>query len=211
MTDVTPALIADVTRDDASAAAFAALGTRSWIVAPLITNGILGGAIVLERRTRAYEATERAIAEELARRASAALETATALEEAQRASQLKDEFLSVASHELRTPLSTILGWSKLLRDDPNPSIDRVKKGLEVIHCSATAQARLVDDILDTSRILRNKISLDLKTVAIGGPIEEAIESLRGLATERGLRSPPSSIPTRSARPTRPGCARSSTT
>lgn len=186
VSEVTPELLRALARSEDAARVLAGRGVRSWIVAPLVTRGAVSGALILERRTRSFEPSERALVGEIARRASAAIENAELLAEAQRANQIKDDFLSVASHELRTPLSTILGWSKLLRDDPSPDLDRVKKGLEVIHRNAAAQARLVDDILDTSRILRNKIVIEPKTVAVGVPIEEAIEGLRGAAADKEL-------------------------
>ncbi|UJR85857.1 ATP-binding protein [Sandaracinus amylolyticus] len=186
--EVTPELLRSAARDDDARRALEALGTRAWIFVPLSVRGEVAGALTLEstRSSRPYDLADRFIAEELGRRVSAALENVLLYEEAQRANALKDEFLSIVSHELRTPLSTILGWSKLLMDDPKPAQERVRKGLEVIQRNAQAQARIVDDILDTSRILRNKITLDPKVVPVSGPMEEAVDLVRSGATERGI-------------------------
>lgn len=186
--EVDAGLLREVARDESARAALEAMGTHSWIFVPLTVRGEIAGALTLESAQpgRAYDLPDRVIAEELGRRVSAALENVLLYEEAQRANALKDEFLSIASHELRTPLSTILGWSKLLTDDPNPTIERVKKGLAVIQRNAQAQARIVDDILDTSRILRNKITLDQKVIAVAAPMEEAVDLVRAAAEERGI-------------------------
>ncbi len=187
--EVSPALLREVAHDEQGQRALEALGTRSWIFVPLTVRGEVAGALTLEsvQPGRAYDLADRVIAEELARRASAALENVALYEEAQRANALKDEFLSIASHELRTPLSTILGWSKLLIDDANPSTERIKKGLTVIQRNAQAQARIVDDILDTSRILRNKITLDRTSLSVSAPMKEAADLVRANAEERGIR------------------------
>ncbi|AKF10740.1 ATP-binding protein [Sandaracinus amylolyticus] len=186
--EVTPDLLRSVARDDDARRALEGLGTRAWIFVPLSVRGEVAGALTLEsaQAGRPYDLADRFIAEELGRRVSAALENVLLYEEAQRANALKDEFLSIVSHELRTPLSTILGWSKLLMDDPKPAQERVRKGLEVIQRNAQAQARIVDDILDTSRILRNKITLDPKVVPVSAPMEEAVDLVRNGATERGI-------------------------
>jgi signal transduction histidine kinase len=183
---LTPEVIREIARDDAARAELEALGTKSWIGVPLSLRGEVRGALTLERTgdAPAYDLGDRFLAEELARRASAALENAVLYDEVQRASALKDDFLSIASHELRTPLSTILGWAKLLIEEPNPPMDRVRKGLEVIQRNALAQARLVDEILDTSRILRNRITLDLQPVPVRAPVLDAIELVQRAATER---------------------------
>jgi signal transduction histidine kinase/CheY-like chemotaxis protein len=182
-------LLREVARDENARRALDALGTSSWIFVPITIRGEVAGALTLEsvQSGRAYDLVDRVIAEELARRVSAALEHVALYEEAQRANALKDEFLSIASHELRTPLSTILGWSKLLIDDANPSTERIKKGLTVIQRNAQAQARIVDDILDTSRILRDKIALDRTSLSVAAPMGEAVDLVRANAEERGIK------------------------
>lgn len=187
--EVSDRLLRDVARDENALDVLESLGTTSWIFVPITIRGEVAGALTLEsvQSGRSYDLADRVIAEELARRASAALENVALYEEGQRANALKDEFLSIASHELRTPLSTILGWSKLLIDDPNPSTERIKKGLTVIARNAQAQARIVDDILDTSRILRNKITLDQAQLAVATPMQEAVDLVRANSEERGIR------------------------
>jgi PAS domain S-box-containing protein len=94
-----------------------------------------------------------------------------------RASKVKDEFLATLSHELRTPMSAILGWARLLRD-PVVRDKSLDKGLEAIDNNARAQARLIDDLLDMSRIISGKVVLKREAVNLPQVIELAVESVR---------------------------------
>jgi CheY-like chemotaxis protein/nitrogen-specific signal transduction histidine kinase len=103
---------------------------------------------------------------------------------AEEASRIKDEFLATVSHELRTPLNAIVGWSSLLRGkSADPSVD---KGLAVIHRNAQAQARIIDDILDVSRIITGNLRLDLKATDLVAVIEDAIEVVRASAAAKRI-------------------------
>jgi PAS domain S-box-containing protein len=107
--------------------------------------------------------------------------TERALEEANRA---KDEFLATVSHELRTPLSAILGWATLLKDRvTDPSI---AKPIQVIHRNAEAQTKIIDDILDVSRIISGKFSLEPKPADLVAISREAIEVVRQAATAKKI-------------------------
>ncbi|PSR16260.1 hypothetical protein C8255_18780 [filamentous cyanobacterium CCP3] len=105
----------------------------------------------------------------------------TAREQAEAANRIKDEFLAVVSHELRSPLNPILGWSKLLR---TRQLDDQKRdyALEVIERNALIQAQLINDLLDVSRILRGKLSLNKTVVDLGLTIQAALETVQ-LAVE----------------------------
>jgi PAS domain S-box-containing protein len=106
--------------------------------------------------------------------------------EAERAARLKDDFLATLSHELRTPLNAIVGWTHLLRmgiADPQ----KVLRGVEVIERNARAQAQLIADLLDLSRIVTGKMRLNVQRVEIPGVIEAAIEAVRPAAEARGVR------------------------
>jgi signal transduction histidine kinase/CheY-like chemotaxis protein len=96
--------------------------------------------------------------------------------EAEAANLAKDEFLATVSHELRTPLNAILGWARLLAETRDA--ERWDKGLTVIRRNSEAQARLIDDILDVSRIISGKVVIDLKRVHLASVIENAVESIR---------------------------------
>lgn len=101
------------------------------------------------------------------------------------ANRAKDEFLAILSHELRSPLTSILGWSHLLRtsklDEPV-----VSRALETIERNAKLQRQLVDDLLDVSRIIAGKLSLDAKQVELTQSVESAIDVVRGAAETKGV-------------------------
>jgi signal transduction histidine kinase/CheY-like chemotaxis protein len=105
--------------------------------------------------------------------------------ESERAAQLKDDFLATLSHELRTPLNAILGWTQLIRTgsaDPK----RVLRGIEVIERNARAQAQLIGDLLDLSRIITGKLRLNVQRVELSGIIDAALEAVRPAAEARGI-------------------------
>ena len=111
--------------------------------------------------------------------------------ESVRAARIKDEFLSTLSHELRTPLTAILGWAKVLllkRADEAMQ----QRGLEAIARNANAQAALIEELLDMSRIVSGKVQLELRATDLGQVVDAAIAALRAradakrIAIERGV-------------------------
>ena len=108
-----------------------------------------------------------------------------AREAAETANRIKDEFLAVVSHELRSPLNPILGWSKLLRGgqlDPQ----KAEHALEIIERNAKMQAQLINDLLDVSRILQGKLSLDASPINLVSTIQAAIETVRLAAEAKAI-------------------------
>ena len=103
---------------------------------------------------------------------------------AERASWMKDEFLATLSHELRTPLTAIHGWCQILRRERNP--DDLEQGLEVIERNAYVQAKLIEDLLDMSRIISGKVLLDVKQVHLDEVILAAIDSVRPAAVAKDI-------------------------
>ncbi len=110
----------------------------------------------------------------------------TARQAAEESNRLKDEFLATVSHELRTPLTAILGWSRLLEDG---SVDDVvsKQAIETICRNAKAQAQIVDDILDVSRIITGNLYLDLQPLELAPIVKSAINVVRPTADAKGIR------------------------
>jgi two-component system CheB/CheR fusion protein len=98
--------------------------------------------------------------------------------ELQKVNEAKDLFLMTVSHELRTPLNSILGWTEIMKD--NPSADDLHRGLDVIDRNAKSQARIVEDLLDSSRILAGRLSLENSEVNL---VEVAKNSLAVVETE----------------------------
>ena len=107
-------------------------------------------------------------------------------EKAERANQIKDEFLATLSHELRTPLTAILGWSEVLaKSQLDPVISL--RAIEVIRRNARMQVKLVDDVLDVSRIITGKLRLSVQPVDLGAIIIAAVDGLRPAAEAKEIR------------------------
>jgi signal transduction histidine kinase/CHASE1-domain containing sensor protein len=110
----------------------------------------------------------------------------TAREAAEESNRLKDEFLATVSHELRTPLTAILGWSRLLEGGTlDDSV--TQQAVETIWRNAKAQAQIVDDILDVSRIITGNLYLDLQPLEVVPVVENAINVVRPTADAKGIR------------------------
>lgn len=182
--------------------ALAELDVRSAISVPLIARDQVLGALTFcfASSGRRYNRGDLELCGELGRRAVMAVENArlhrashdaiTRAHEANRlseqANRAKDEFLGVVSHELRTPLSAILGWSQLLGREKvvNPAI--LSKGLAVIERNSRAQVKLIEDILDVSRIISGKLRLELKPLDLDGVLRASVEVIRPAAEAKGV-------------------------
>ncbi|MBV8742953.1 MAG: PAS domain-containing protein, partial [Sinobacteraceae bacterium] len=112
---------------------------------------------------------------------------AVARAQAEAASRLKDEFLTTLSHELRTPLHAILGWTQLLAHPAQQLDPTLAEGLQVIERNGRAQARLIDDLLDMSRILSGKLVLDVQRVDLAEVIRSALQSVEPAARAKDIR------------------------
>jgi PAS domain S-box-containing protein len=127
--------------------------------------------------------TERKLSEEERERLLVSEQKARA--EAEEANRLKDEFLANVSHELRTPLNAILGWAKMLRN-PNLREEKMSHALEIIERNALAQARLIDDLLDVSRIVSGKLTLQMRPVILNQTVESVVNGMRPAAEAKGI-------------------------
>ena len=109
----------------------------------------------------------------------------TLREQAEKASRLKDEFLATVSHELRTPLNAILGWGQMLHTGRLKDADR-DRALETIYRNAKSQAQLIDDLLDTSRLITGNLRLNLTPTSVVQVIESALDVVRPAAEAKGI-------------------------
>ncbi|NRR29620.1 PAS domain-containing protein [Oxalobacteraceae bacterium] len=146
-----------------------------------IIGGIAAQAAVAIDNARLYEAAQQAADEreillDSERRARA---------EAERTSQMKDEFLATLSHELRTPLTAILGWAQVLRRGSRDQAD-LHRGLQTIERNARAQAQLIEDLLDMSRITSGKVLLEMQALSPLTVVEAAIETVRPTADAKNI-------------------------
>jgi signal transduction histidine kinase len=161
-------------------------GDDAEISAPLVTgDGTAIGRVDLGRRSqRSFSPEDHSVLVQLAQMASVAIQNLVYGEERE-ANRLKDEFLATISHELRTPLSVILTWTELLqRSQSNP--DAHRRGLEVIQRNAKAQAQLVDDLLDMSRIMTGKLGLEIAAVDLRSVVESVLDASRPAAEARSI-------------------------
>ena len=125
--------------------------------------------------TRAFEEKRQLLESERAARS-----------EAERASRLKDEFLAIVSHELRTPLNAILGWAHILTQSRVERPEILAQGLDTIVRNARAQANLIEDLLDMSRIVSGKIRLNLRVVELSEIVTAAVETITPAAQAKGI-------------------------
>jgi signal transduction histidine kinase len=105
--------------------------------------------------------------------------------EAEKASRLKEEFLATLSHELRTPLHSVLGWTHLLKQGALKGADE-KKALDVIERNARAQARLIEDLLDLSRLESGHLRLDLEILDLASVVQSAVSAIQPMAQSKKI-------------------------
>jgi len=146
--------------------------------APIVRDDRIIGAVLV-----VLDITERVRGEQERARLLTAEREARA--EAESANRTKDEFLATLSHELRTPLNAILGWAQLLRMGAVEG-EEATEGLLSIERNAKAQAQLVEDLLDVSRIISGKLRLNVKPVDLPAVIEAALASVRPAAEAKGI-------------------------
>jgi len=130
------------------------------------------------------DVTARQSAEE--ERAASLLRERDARKHAEEADRLKDEFLATLSHELRTPLTSILGWASMIRNGEVEG-SNVTRAVETIERNARSQARLIDDLLDVSRIITGNLRLDLHPLNLAPIVEAALDALRPTADVKGIK------------------------
>jgi PAS domain S-box-containing protein len=160
---------------------------------PLMQDGKAIGALALNFATaQAFNEEDRGFMWTLGQQCAQAIARAqlyeaeqSARNQAETANRIKDEFLAVLSHELRTPLNPILGWAKLLRTRKFDEAT-VVRALETIERNANLQTQLIEDLLDVSRILRGKLSLNIYAVDLNSTIAAALETVRLAAEAKSI-------------------------
>jgi signal transduction histidine kinase len=157
---------------------------RGLLIVPMTIGGRTLGAITLTSRNSVD--ADLPLLTELARRSAVAIENSRLFHLAQEANRAKDAFLATLSHELRTPLTAILGWARMLRLGPLGE-DVTNTALETIERSAKTQAALIDDILDISKVVTGKISLEMAPVDLASVVDGAIETVRLAAGTKRVR------------------------
>ncbi len=199
-----PVVVTDIAGDplwaDFRALALAHGLRACWSTPIFAADGrVLGTFAIYYRTPRAPQAADWQLIQLVTRTASLAIERKLAEEElarlleserqaraeAEAASRLKDEFIATVSHELKTPLTAIFGYAHLLtkRIGDNPP---AAHATQMILRSAQAQAQIVDDLLDVSRIMAGKLRLNVGTVDLGPVIQAAVDTVRPAADAKGV-------------------------
>jgi PAS domain S-box-containing protein len=167
---------------------------RSYLAVPVSSRSgeVIGGLFFGHPETGIFTERAERIIVGMAGQAAVAIDNARLYqtaqrerERAERETRTKDEFLATLSHELRTPLNAILGWASILRASDNPK--DLAEGIEVIERNARAQTRIIEDLLDMSRIISGKVRLDVQRVDLLPVIKTAIESVNPMAAAKEIR------------------------
>jgi CheY-like chemotaxis protein len=153
----------------------------------LVAHGRILGTVTLTRspERRAFDDGDRLFVDDLLQRASIAVDNALLFRAAQEANRLKDEFLGTVSHELRTPLNAILGWARMMA--AGLSDERRAHAVDVIERNALAQTQLIEDLLDTSRIMSGKVRLELRPTEVSKVIDAALDAVQPAMALKGVR------------------------
>jgi signal transduction histidine kinase/ActR/RegA family two-component response regulator len=162
-------------------------GLRTLLAAPLLERqGEPAGLLMLaEKPNSEFTAEDETVLTQLAQMASVAVQNARLYREAQDANRAKDDFLATLAHELRTPMTGILGWVQMLKSEGMDQKD-VAAAIEMIESSTRVQARLVEDLLDVSRIIAGKLRVDLAPVELCPVVEAVVEMFHARAEERNI-------------------------
>jgi len=161
-------------------------GYASVVGIPLrLDSSVLGALAIYASEPNAFDADEMALLQDLASDLAFGIASLRARALADRASRAKDEFLRVVSHELRTPLTALLGWAQLLRAHPEDPA-RLARGLEAIARSARSEARLVDELLEISKVAAGERAVETLPVELGSIVQTCVDRGRGEAVAKGI-------------------------
>lgn len=181
--DISDELLVRVAKSEEHLKLIRELGLRSAIVVPISARGKTLGALTLvsTHQTRRYGDADLSFAEELGRRAGIAVDNALLYREAQSAIRARDEFLSIASHELRTPLTSLKLQAQsskrsIEKGDPNVfSREKITKLVDGLDRQTDRLTRLVEDMLDISRMNTGKLRIDFESVDMSTLLKEVLE------------------------------------
>jgi PAS domain S-box-containing protein len=169
-------------------------GSQALVAFPLIVEGRMIGAMGLSfPKPQKFSDDDRAFMLALAQQCAQALERARLYEteqqlrtQAEAANRMKDEFLATVSHELRTPLTAIVGWSNMLITNKF-SQEVTSRAIQTIERNAKAQAQIIEDLLDVSRIITGKLNLNSSPIQLELIIKTALESLQPAADGKEIK------------------------
>jgi PAS domain S-box-containing protein len=179
-------------RDEHQTRLLHALGLASYLCVPLLSRGRILGALTLvyAEEGRVYDEGELRLAEDLARRAAISVDNARLFRESKEAVQVRDEFLSIASHELKTPLTPLRLKLHSLRRSARRGTGALDGGTLLAHLDVAERqvarlSRLIDSLLDVSRIGAGKLELDWEEVDLAEVVREVVGRFEPQATKAG--------------------------
>jgi signal transduction histidine kinase/ActR/RegA family two-component response regulator len=188
MSSIPDALLVAAARDAEHLGALRELGLTSYMAVPLAANGRTLGAMIFvtAESARPYDTGDLQFAQAVAERAALAVDNARAYSDVRAANRSKDEFLAPLSHELRTPINAIMGWGQMLQHgvvDPG----RQAHAIDAIVRNAAAQLRLIEDLLDLSRIISGTLRLDVEVMDVSAIVSAAVATVEPGALAKGVR------------------------
>ena len=201
ISDVTDEMLERAARDERHLDLLRALRLKSYICVPLAASGNALGVLTFATAEsgRRYTEVDLALAVDLARRAAVAVENARLYQALREADRRKDEFLATLAHELRNPLAPIRNSLQILKM-PRVDDETRERSRETMERQVQHMVRLVDDLLDVSRVMRGKIELRRERVELAVVVARAVETIQPLLDARGqelnVRLPTESLPIR---------------
>lgn len=184
--EINDEMLAQAVQDQEALGILRRLGLRSYIGVPLIVRGTARGVLtfIAAESGHTYDEADLAVAQELAHRAAIAIENAELYEELRQADRRKDEFLATLAHELRNPLAPIRNGLQVLRL-AGPETPALVDARAMMERQVTQLVRLVDDLLDVSRITRNRLELRRELVTLEDVVHNTIETSRPFVEHSG--------------------------
>ncbi len=184
--EITDEMLVATARDENHLRTLRQLGLKSYICVPLVSRSRILGAItfLMGSSGRRYGPGDLVVAEDLACRATTALENSRLFREVREADRRKDEFLAMLGHELRNPLAPVRNGVHILRGSVGDPAETVRT-LDMMERQVGHLTRLVDDLLDVSRIMKGKIELRKEPVELSALVARAVETVQPLVQEQG--------------------------
>lgn len=161
------------------------LGSTSYMCVPLKARGKVIGSIMLLSGERTYDEHDLHTTEELARYIAMAVDNVHMFRKMQEAVRVRDEFLAILSHELRTPLNVIQGWIDILKTE-NLGESGFRQAMDILDRNSQMQARMINDLLDLSRIISGKLAMESDPVDLCKILNSAAESVLLSAQQKNI-------------------------
>jgi len=186
--NLSPEMLASFSRNADHLRALRAVDPHSVVAVPLVARGQNLGVIVLVSSTpsRVYGPADVRLAEQLAYRAALSIESARLYRVAQGAIRARDEVLGIVAHDLRNPLSSILMHAARLHSRGSEPVDRSRKAAEAIERSAKRMNRLIEDLLDVTRMDAGRLSVEKTRVPAEQVVADSVEAQKPLAASASV-------------------------